>query len=239
MQAKFIHFDKVDSTNNMAFSLIEKGEGEGCIVVADSQTKGRGRGNNVWASPEKAGIYASFILKPSFKKHFHLLGLVLGLAVVRTLKLKAAAGAVLKWPNDILLNSKKIGGILSESRQYGEDVFLVLGLGVNVNTRPADLPPNASSLYIETGKEFDILELLENIAGQFFALYEKIPGGINDIIKEIEINMGTLGQHIEVEYKGVNITGHALAVNEEGGLILRRENGEILPLSVSFVRHLR
>ena len=169
MKLKFIHFNTIDSTNNAAFALAKNGGQEGTVVLADAQSQGRGRAGNVWQSPGNCGIYSSFILRPASAKYLHLLGLVLGLAVVKELKIKGVAAA-LKWPNDILLNAKKIGGILAESQQQGKDIVLVLGLGLNVNTLPDELPQAASSLYLEAGREFDVFSLLEDISRRFFSL---------------------------------------------------------------------
>ncbi len=244
MQIKFVYFDRVDSTNDTAFSLAEKGEPEGTVVCAETQTHGRGRGSNIWASPKNSGIYASFILRPDNRQFLYLVGLSLGLAVARVLK-RQGLEIFLKWPNDILLYGKKAGGILTESRTlsrtFGTEIILVSGLGLNVNTLPQDIPPEATSLFIETGRRFDAHILLESISQEFFGIYEEFlqKQDLSPIVKEVESVLSTLGRHIEVEYKGRKIEGYALAVNEKAELLLRKETGEVLPLSVSFVKHLR
>jgi len=151
---KIIHYQEIDSTNEEARRLIKKGEGqEGLVLVADRQTRGRGKPGSAWFSPE-GNLYFSVIVKP--RRHpkdlapITLLGALAGRsAIAKVSKLPV----VIKWPNDLLINSKKVGGILAERVPSGH---LIIGIGINVNVLPAEVRGSATSLKRESSKSFPI-----------------------------------------------------------------------------------
>lgn len=237
---KILRYIEVTSTNDVAKSLAWRGEEEATAVLALSQTKGRGRGNNVWVSPP-GGLYLSFILRPSRERSsFSLLSLSLALAAIRMLK-KKKVSASLKWPNDILAAGKKIGGVLTEqgSDRKGER-FFINGLGLNINTSSQFLLPGATSLYEVSGETFDIEAIAQEVGEEFFYFYNFWEKGKSDIIiKAAEAFLSTLGRFIEVEYKGEKISGFALALEKDGSLLIRGDNGKVMRLYSAFVRHLK
>ena len=162
-------FSAVTSTNDVARRLA--GEREPAIVVADVQTRGRGRFAREWHSPE-GGLWSSFLLFPELPAdRLGLITLVAGLAVTRTLETQVGLQSELLWPNDVMIGGRKVAGILSESRGSA----VIVGIGVNVN-QPEFPPglPDATSVFICTGRRCDRLELLANLAEEFFPLVEKL-----------------------------------------------------------------
>ncbi len=236
---RVFYFKEISSTNDEAVRMAESGAEEGTVVLADSQTNGRGRCGNVWLSPH-GGMYASFVLRPNFSsENMYLLGLVLGLAVVRVLR-REHLDAVLKWPNDILIFGKKLGGILAEAKTKDKKIdFVVLGLGLNVNTDFSLLFSGATSLYIEDGRVRNIEQLFTVLYDEFLNFYQKIPDKKHDIIREMSIYLSTLGMHIEATLGDSKISGYALSLQDNGQLCVRTEEGMILYLSPGTVTHIR
>jgi len=160
---KIIKYQEIDSTNDEAKRLIAGGEGEGCVVVADSQTKGRGKPGFGWFSPAGVGVYLSAIVAP-FKNPKDLASITLigAQAVVSTIKKISGLQAQIKKPNDVLINGKKICGILVERLASGE---IIIGIGVNVNNKAkaftGELKKTASSLSIEANQDFKLQQFID------------------------------------------------------------------------------
>ena len=177
---KIIEFKEIDSTNDEARRLIDKGLGEGVVVVADSQTKGRGKPGSGWFSPSQLGIYLSVIVKP-YKNPKELASItVIGAqAVINVINMFSSLKADIKLPNDVILNGKKISGILVERVASGH---LIIGVGVNINNLPGsfseELNKSATSLKIESGKEYDLGvvrdALISELDKQYLAYLNKI-----------------------------------------------------------------
>lgn len=164
-----------DSTNNDAISIAESAR-DGTLIVAENQTNGRGRRGRSWMSPFGKGLYFSLILKPSISVvKLPKLTILTGVCVAKSLR-KHGIGVLLKWPNDIMLNNKKIGGILSELFVEGEEArYVILGIGLNVHTENTDFPPElsdiAGSIYSETGKKCSRINLLKSIIEELDTAY--------------------------------------------------------------------
>jgi BirA family biotin operon repressor/biotin-[acetyl-CoA-carboxylase] ligase len=171
---------EIDSTNDEARRLIKKGWGEGTVVMADSQSKGRGKPGSGWFSPPAVGNYLSVILKPFINpSDLGSITLLGARAVVKAIEKQTQLKAEIKPPNDVLLNKKKISGILVERDASGN---LIIGIGVNINNLagsfPAELADSATSLKIETGKNFDLSEfndlLMAELDREYLAYLSKI-----------------------------------------------------------------
>lgn len=206
---KIISLGIIDSTNNYLRDLAEKGESEIVVVKAKVQTAGKGRMGRGWQSPQDKGIYASFLFRPKQTlREIQYLPLVLSLGVVKFLeeillvdpvrdKILGATdgrlrrtisnGVKIKHPNDVLVNSKKIAGVLVEARSDKEKVdFAIGGIGLNVNSDTTEIPENATSLFLETKLEYDIEELFKKFVKQIVSVYNKFQNeNINDILREI------------------------------------------------------
>lgn len=226
---KILFFEEVDSTNNKAKQIaLEKKEG--AVVISEIQTSGRGRRGREWQSP-KGGIYVSFILKPNVSpERAPQLTLVSSLALVETLNaMDGNLNAKIKWPNDVLISDKKISGILTELSADMEKInYIVVGVGVNINTDINSLPETATSLKLEMKEEVSVKLFLKSFLEHYDSVYlEYLDGGINKIIERWKDNSDTLGKNVKII--GINETYEGLAkdIDENGALILRIDNKEI------------
>ena len=165
---KIIHCKEINSTNDEARRLIREGMGEGVVIIADRQTKGRGKPGSVWFSPPGVGVYLSAVIKP-FKNPKDLAPITgLGArAVVSTIKKMAGLEPKVKPPNDVLLNGKKLCGVLVEGLASG---YLIIGIGININNPissfPEEIRNSATSLKIESNKSFDIQEFADILVSE-------------------------------------------------------------------------
>lgn len=157
------HYFRIGSTNTTAMDAAAAGEPEGAIFVAEQQTGGRGRGGHTWESARSAGIYCSVILRPPIAPgDALLLSLMTGIAVAEAVERSTGLPPDLRWPNDVLLNGRKFCGILTEMNAEVTRVrYVVVGIGINVNQKSfgPELEPIATSLRIESGREWSRVEL--------------------------------------------------------------------------------
>jgi BirA family biotin operon repressor/biotin-[acetyl-CoA-carboxylase] ligase len=221
---------EVDSTNTWAIKEALKGAEEGEVFLAEAQTQGKGRMGRKWFSPKGKNIYLSLILKPQMPpQRVPLLSLGASLALAYVLE-KLGLEPELKWPNDVLLRGKKVCGILSEAYAEADKVnFVVLGIGLNVNAKKEDFPEelrdSATSLLIETGKEFSrnhlVKEILQELEGVYFLLKEN-PG---EVLSKWCSYAKVEGKMVEVESFGELIEGVAEGIDEEGALLVKTERG--------------
>lgn len=223
---------KVDSTNKWAKELAGYDACEGTVVIAETQTKGHGRLGRRWASPT-GGLWFSLILRPKLRSGEAVkLTFVAGLAVAKVLREMFSLKAETKWPNDVLVNGRKICGILSEMNTTGEAVnFVVVGIGVNVNFNvekvfPEQLRKTATSLEKELGRKVQLEKLFRALLEGLEDLYELfIKEGFNPVLEEWKNYAGFLGRHVEVTSSTKKMCGLALDVDLEGALVLRFEDG--------------
>ena len=242
-----VHFYKeVDSTNVTAMDLAQKDAPEGTVVLAEEQLHGRGRGDRSWHSPAGVGIYCSIVLRPELSlAKTMLLTLMTAVAIARAVALETDLSPRIKWPNDILINDKKIVGILLESKVGATGVeHAIIGFGINVNHTPADLPQElllaASSLFIELGEPVDRSKLLTKILAEVEDLYERLQQGDLAIIhKEWRRFSATLGRHVRILQRGELTEGIAVDVTEEGALLVRVEHDSLITVHAGDIEHLR
>lgn len=230
---RIYHYPAVGSTNDEARSLAERGEPEGTVVVAEGQHDGRGRLGRTWLSPAGTGVYLSVILRPPIApQQAPRLTLVAGLAVARAVRSTCGLPALIKWPNDILLEGRKVAGILTEMRAEVERLgYVVIGVGTNVNLRAADFPAflkdAATSLREEAGRPVSrvayarsLLEEMDTLYGRFLA------GGYPELLQEYRKYCTVLGQGVQViTPEGETVEGVAADVGEDGALVLERLDG--------------
>lgn len=233
------HLENTASTNDVALQWAQEGAPHGAVVRADSQSDGRGRQGRNWVSPRGCGLYFSLITRDEIAlQAVPQLTMIAALGVARALEKIAPAStrAAVKWPNDIVLNEKKIGGVLCESRsresgaQSGEAraEFVVIGIGLNVNFARADLPPQtkipASSLQIESGKPFDLDEVLAMVLrGIEEAHREYSQGNWNALRREWMQRDFLQGRRVKVEGARETFCGVAVGVDESGLLRVSSE----------------
>ncbi|MEN6379553.1 MAG: biotin--[acetyl-CoA-carboxylase] ligase [Methanofastidiosum sp.] len=225
---KILFFEEIDSTNNKAKQIALE-ENEGTVVISEMQTSGRGRRGRGWYSP-KGGIYVSFILKPNVSpEKASQLTLVSSLALVETLNsMDGKLNAKIKWPNDVLISGKKISGILTELSSDMEKInYIVVGVGINLNTEKEILPENGTSLKIEMKEEASVKLFLKSFLEHYDSIYQEyLDGHINQIIERWKDNSDTLGKNVKII--GINETYEGLAkdIDENGALILKTKERE-------------
>jgi len=228
-----IAYDEVSSTNDIALDLAGKGAKEGTVVVAERQTSGRGRLGRNWFSPAGYGIWTSIIFYPGFKPaELCRMNLILGVAIAQAIRNETGLKVELKWPNDIIVSKKKVGGILIDMTATMDKVkCLVAGIGINVNLSKKDFPlhlrETASSLNIEKENEIDRLSLFREVLREIdiYYLRFKKEGFISIREKWLSYNE-TIGQYIKVNVPdGETIYGHATDIDTDGALVIRLENG--------------
>ena len=177
MITKRYHFDIIDSTNKQAKQLALEGAAHGTLVTADAQEAGIGRRGRSWSSEKSAGIYMTMVLRPQIETDkTSMLTLVAAMAVEKAIQELTGTKPMIKWPNDIVLNKKKICGILTELNLKGTEIdFVVLGIGINANNQqfPEEIAQTASSLSLETGQEIDRELLITEVWKQFTVYYEQ------------------------------------------------------------------
>lgn len=182
---KIIKLDSVSSTNGYARDLARKNTREITVVRANSQTQGKGRMDRYWFSPKNKGIYTSFILTPvNILADIYYLPLVFALAVVRSLK--NILPLYIKIPNDVFSKGGKLAGILVEAKVAKQKAdFVIVGIGINVNSNKEELPLKATSLYLETGLKYNIEELFACLIKEVILLYREFKcGNIDMLLKE-------------------------------------------------------
>lgn len=225
-------FEEVNSTNEEAKKLADEGAKEGTVVIAEMQKKGKGRLNREWVSP-KGGLWLSIILRPDFgSEEASKITMMAGVAAVESI-IYPGLDARIKWPNDVLINGKKICGILTEMRSHNKNVdYVVLGLGINANFDLEELPEqirgSATSLRYELGKDVNIQGLLQQIIKEVDYYYDILKSGkSNKIVGIWKKQCDTLGRNVRIITQNETIEGIALDIDDKGALAVRAGDGKI------------
>ena len=228
-----IYHDQVDSTNTQAKRLGEElaRDGHGTLVVADLQTAGKGRRGRSWESPSGASIYMSILLRPDIlPDQAPMLTLVMAQSVAEAVQELTGAEVGIKWPNDIVLNGKKICGILTEmSAEIDYINYVVIGVGVNVNTPdfPEALVETATSLKIELGQSVKRSALIAAVMKRFEENYETFirTGDLSGMQEQYNSLLVNRDRDVRVLEPGHEYNGHALGINSTGELLVEKEDG--------------
>ena len=226
-------YEEIDSTNTQAKRLAEEGAVSGTLVVSDCQTKGKGRRGRVWESPKGTALYMTLMIRPQIRpERASMLTLVIGLSVVQAIRnvLKVEVG--IKWPNDVVMNKKKLVGILTEMNAQMDYIeYLVLGVGINANTKefPQEIQDKATSLQLELGHPVNRAELVAETMKCFehnYEIFEKTQdlSGLMEAYQEVLVNYN---QPVRVLEPGNEYSGIARGINELGELLVERENGVV------------
>jgi BirA family transcriptional regulator, biotin operon repressor / biotin---[acetyl-CoA-carboxylase] ligase len=228
------HYYKIGSTNTAAMAAAAAGIAEGSVFLAEEQTAGRGRGSRSWESERSAGIYCSVVLRPALPPSDVLpLTLAAALAVRTALaEVEPRVSLDLKWPNDVLINGRKVCGILAEMHAEATRVrYIVVGVGINVNQKsfPEEIESEATSLRMETGKECSRVEvaaaLLKSLDREYRMLIED-PNAQQSILRRFaEQSSWARGKQIHVEDYGSRIEGTTEGLDERGFLQVRTAQG--------------
>jgi BirA family biotin operon repressor/biotin-[acetyl-CoA-carboxylase] ligase len=215
------HFYKIGSTNTAAMAAAAEGAPEGSVFLAEEQTAGRGRGANSWISPRSTGIYCSVVVRPALPpSEVLVLSLAAGLAV----------RADLKWPNDLLIDGKKVCGILTEMNAEATRVrYIVVGIGINVNQASFPKELQATSLRLETGSEWSRVELitalLKSLDREYRQLLEDSHARESILRRFAESSSWVQGKEIRMEESGSGIEGTTEGLDSRGFLRVRTSKG--------------
>lgn len=230
---KIKHFEQIESTNQFAKSIANQ-EPEGYVVLAEEQTKGKGRLGREWVSPKGSGIWMSIILKPNLNPMAaSRLTFLAALSLVQAIRSETDLTVNIKWPNDIVWEGKKLAGVLTEmSAELDKINYVVLGTGINVNINEEEFDENlsktATSLKTIMGKEISrknlMIRVLEALEENYLKLLE---GNFSKIIQEVKQYSTTLGSWVKVKNFNSELQGFVEDIDDEGALVLRLENGEV------------
>lgn len=240
-----IRYDaEVVSTNVLAMGMAQRGAVEGTVIVAEQQTGGKGRLGRNWISP-KGNLYFSIILRPAMPSHRAPLVTLMGaVAVVAAIRRTADISAGIKWPNDILVAGKKVGGILTEMSAEPDRIKqLVLGIGVNVNMDPGGFPPDvgklSTTLAVESGAQVNRTRLLRDLLrhlDQWYLRFLMNEGAVLDAWRSLNV---TLGHQVTVSTGGEVIEGLATDIDRDGRLIVSPPGGSQRTVSAGDVTILK
>ena len=237
-----VFFEETVSTNNEIRSLAEQGAPHGTLAGAEQQLGGKGRRGRVWTSPAGVGIWMSMLLRPQIDPlAASMLTLVMALAAKKGIEISTGLKSEIKWPNDLVLNKKKICGILTEmSTELMEIQYVIPGIGINVNQKdfPDDIKATATSLYIESGKIQKRSEIIAAIMEAFEGYYDTFikTQDMSGLIEEYNANLVNLGNEVCVLDPAGEFRGVSEGINKEGALLVRLADGtlkEIIPGEVS------
>ena len=237
---KTVHFAReTDSTNLWIKRLAKEGASEGTLALAEFQSAGRGRLGRSWEVPEGTSVMMSILLRPKFEPQYApTLTLVMGMAVAKAVK-NLGFDVSIKWPNDVVVSHKKICGILTEMGvRDGKIDYAVIGVGINVNIRefPEEMADKATSLYLESGREFDRSQLPGLVMEAFEEYYEKFAAAcdLSGLKEEYESILANYNQPVRVlakePYEGV-----ARGITDGGELLVEKTDGTIVAVSAGEV----
>ena len=220
------YFDSIDSTNTKAKELAEEGHPSGTLVVADRQTAGKGRRGRSWESPSGIGIFMTLMLKPEINpNNASMLTLVAAMATTRAIRRVTGVPAMIKWPNDIVMNGKKVCGILTEmSAQFDYINHIVIGIGINVHNEdfPEEIAQTASSIYLESGQHIHRASLIEAFLEEFEDVYAEYlkTEDMEGLMKEYDAMLVNRGRQVRVLDPKEPFEGKAMGITKKGELIV-------------------
>lgn len=222
-----LYFDTIDSTNTKAQELAEKGYPSGTLVVADKQESGKGRRGRSWISPSGTGIFMTLMIKPDINpNNASMLTLVAALAVAKAITSVTGEEAMIKWPNDIVVNSKKVCGILTEmNAQFDYINHIVVGIGINVHNEsfPEEISQMASSLMIEAGgKRFHRAQIIAETMSYFEQYYDTFlkTQDLSALVREYDELLVNRNKSVRVLDPKEPFDGKAMGITPKGELIV-------------------
>ena len=236
-EAPLVVFGETDSTNTQANLLAESGSPEGTLVVADVQTSGKGRRGRTWINPPGQQVAMSFILRPHFAPdRASMLTLIAAMAGRGAIAELTGTAPAIKWPNDLVMNGRKLCGILTEMKLEEYDIaHIIVGMGFNVGQEefPEELADRATSLFRETGKRWSRAALCALVMDYFARYYRRFEEeqNLGFLREEYNACLAGLGKEVRVLAPEAEWTGTSLGINEAGELLVRHEGGEVEALS--------
>lgn len=232
MGRNFIHYDEVDSTNIQCRRECNNKPIEGMVIAAEEQTSGKGRLGRSWVSPKGTGVWMSVVLTPNISPMVAPRTTLIGAAAVYMALREMDSSVGIKWPNDIVINGKKICGILAEMNAEMERVnYVIMGIGINVNMEsfPEDLNDKATSLKNELGNEVDRKKLVASILNNLEDLYEEFrnTGDISRVIEICREGSLLINKEVRVINGNSEVICTVLDIDDDGELIVRHKDGVV------------
>lgn len=242
--SNLVCFAETTSTNADAFRLAEHGADEGTVVLADMQSNGKGRMGRRWSSPPGVNLYCSIVLRPPVMPYeAPQLTFLSAVAVARSIELLTGLEPEIKWPNDVLINGKKVAGLLNEMSAETDGInFVILGIGVNLNMTkdlfPPDLRHPATSLLIESGKPVCRSRFAAVMVKEIDRLYAGfLSHGFSLVRTEWQQRCNAHGRELVVSDGGLETArGLFAGIDSDGALLLRRKDGQIVRILSGDVR---
>lgn len=228
---RILHFFKVDSTNRVALEAGQQGDPHGTLIVAEEQTAGRGRTGRAWHSEKGSGIYLSILLRPTLTPvQAPALTLAAGLAVYDAVAEQSGLKPDIRWPNDVMLNGKKVSGILTEMYAEPDRIkFVVVGIGINVNhtKMPAELSSIATSLRMETGNVHPRIELAVRLLRRFGTYYNQLvtEGPAPIVARFTAVSSYAKGRRVRLATGQGTFIGTTAGLDPSGLLCITRDDG--------------
>lgn len=231
-------FDEIDSTNVRAKLAAEEGGTHGTLFVADKQTAGRGRRGRAWDSPAGTNIYFTILLRPTFRPNqASMLTPIVAMAMVRAMREEAGAELAdkigIKWPNDVIVNGKKVCGILTEMSTEPDSIqYVVIGVGINVGKMvfPEELADKAISMEEYLGRKVNRSQFLPKVMKAFEELYEVFvtTGDLSGLKEEYEAALVNKGKQVRVLDPKGEFDGVAVGITKEGELLVEKSDGSVI-----------
>lgn len=227
--------ESIDSTNSRAKELALLGYPEGTLVIAEEQLEGRGRLGRSWVSPAGKGIWMSLLLRPEIPPSAApIITTLAALAVKRALEETSGLEVSIKWPNDIIIQNKKVCGILTEIHADIDIIhYVIVGIGINVNIEEKDFPEellsSATSILIALGRKLDRIQLIQSIMKHMEDIYIDYikTSDIGPILDECRKCSATLGRTVKVIGRGMEFSGKAVDLDEDGALLVLKDDGKL------------
>jgi BirA family biotin operon repressor/biotin-[acetyl-CoA-carboxylase] ligase len=221
MNFEIRRFESIDSTNRYLLDEARSGASAGVVAVADHQTAGRGRRGRSWLAPPGSSLLVSVLLRPALPAaRVHLLTMAAGVSVCEAVEAVAGFTPALKWPNDVVVDSRKLAGLLAESEigADGEARAVVVGAGVNVEwpALPPELADTATACNLVAGRPVDREALLDALLGRLAVR----TAALDDVVADYRSLLSTLGRRVRVETAGGVLTGRAVDVGTAGELLV-------------------
>ena len=244
LEPNIICMNQTESTNVLARVMVEGGLGEGLIAVADLQTQGRGRHDRNWHSP-LGGLYFSIVLKPRIADEAApLLGFLTACAIATEIREVLGLEVSLKWPNDILVGERKLGGILSETISTNGSLLAVIGVGINQNIRredfPAELQDHTTTILSEIGRETSRETLISAIISGIDSRLGRVESdsSFSSILDEWTGHSSTIGRSVRVRDGSKVIEGLAIGIGPDGSLEVEDSDGQLKRILIGDIFHL-
>ena len=227
-------YERIDSTNRVVLSAAANGAPEGLVAIADEQTAGRGRLGRTWVAPPRASLLVSALVRPRLDPERQaLVTMAAGLAAIDALRGLADIHARLKWPNDVVVDDRKLAGILAE--KAGDAVVVGMGLNVTWESFPDELAATATACNLLTATPLAIEHVLVAWLVDFDARLENLAAVIDDA----RTHSATLGRRVRVEMPQETFDAEAITLDDTGRLVVRRDDGDEQVVAAGDVVHLR